>query len=116
MPLHAVKDITIAAGASLSAAIEVGEGVLNGIQMPANWTTASMTFQGSADGTTYSNLSSDDGDGTVTEVTLGVTASGYLSALDPTIFAGLNYMKIRSGTAGSPVNQTNAAVVKLIFI
>jgi hypothetical protein len=58
-----------------------------------------MTFQVSPDNSNWYNLYDKVG-----EVSYPAAASEYL-ALDPTQFAGVRYLKLRSGTAGTPVNQ-----------
>jgi hypothetical protein len=94
---------TIASGAALSGAVCLGDKVLAGIQMPAAWTAASLTFQVSFDaGTTWKDLYDDAG----VEVTLSPTSpAGKYLAVDPSAFAGVVFLKVRSGTTGTPVNQ-----------
>ena len=93
--------ITVAVDSSVAAAIDVGDGGLVAIQMPSAWTAASLTFQASADlnGTYY-----DVYDITGTELAITTAASRYV-ALNASTFAGLRYIKIRSGTTGTPVVQ-----------
>jgi hypothetical protein len=93
--------VTILSGASLSDIIAAGARVPIGIVMPAAWTAAALTFQVSADGgTTWNNLYDSDG----TEVTVIAAAAHYI-ALDANTFVGINHLKVRSGTSGSPVTQ-----------
>lgn len=99
---------TIANGASLSDAVDLGGKLLGGILMPAAWTAANLTFQASADGVTYGNVYDAVGD----EYTVTAAASRFI-ALDPSMFSGAQYVKVRSGTAGSPVNQGAARVIVL---
>ncbi len=89
----------IANGASLSSVVELGAGKLVAIQMPAAWTAAALTFQASIDGTNYFNVY-DNG----TERNYTVDASRML-VLQLSDWVGIKYLKIRSGTAGTPVNQ-----------
>jgi hypothetical protein len=77
--------------------------------MPAAWTAASLTFQGSADGTTYGDLY-DAG----TEMSTAAGASRVIH-LDWTKFVGLRFLKIRSGTTGVPVNQGGDRVLTLVL-
>lgn len=102
---------TIANGASLSGAIDILSTTLLGIQMPAAWTAASLTFQGSADGSTYVDVYNDSND----EYTLP-TSTSRLIMLDQTAnrFAAMRYLKVRSGTTGSPVTQGADRVITLI--
>ena len=96
----------IANGESLSAAVALGTGgarQLVGIQMPAAWTTASLTFAVSFDGTTYVPLYWDGAEYTIlaaggADASLGVS-------LEPSAFAGWPFVKVRSGVAATAVNQ-----------
>jgi len=92
---------TISNGTSLSSAIDFGASTLFGIQIPSSWTTANLTFQASADGVTYGNLY----DSTGTEVTVTAAASEFIVFASPAPWLGIRYLKIRSGTSGTPVNQ-----------
>lgn len=103
---------TINAGASLSQAIDLVDTRLFGFQMPSAWTTAAMTFQVSADGVTYNDLYDD----TATETNLTVSASKFIVLSNPQRFLGIRYLKVRSGTTGSAVNQSAQADIKLVAI
>lgn len=92
--------VTIASGASLSAAVHLAAGMLLGVILPAVWTAANLTLQASADGVTYADVYDKAGN----EVTITAAASRCIT-LDPWDFAGVRYLKIRSGTASVPVNQ-----------
>lgn len=100
---------TILSGASLSAAVYLGSGTLSKIIMPATWTAANLTFQTSDDGTTYSNLY--DASGTEYVVTAAASRAIIVPVSE---FQGFRYMKVRSGTAGVPVNQGADRVLTLI--
>jgi hypothetical protein len=91
--------VVIANGASLSGAVDLGGRKLVGIIMPDTWTAASLTFQGSVDGTNFFNVY--DG---ATERALTVAAN-YYSAQNIADWVGFRWIKVRSGTAGSAVNQ-----------
>lgn len=100
---------TIAINTSLSAAVAIGAKTIVGIAMPAGWDTAAMTFQVSADGgTTWLEMQTTSG-----AVSYTVAASQYI-AIDPAIWRGVNMVKVRSGTSGSPVTQTVARVIGLV--
>jgi hypothetical protein len=105
--------VTIAAGASLSNPALIGDHTLVGIYIPANWTTASLSFQISFDeGVTFHNLYDDSG----TEVNLTPTMSflPQYFALSPDPFGGIVLICVRSGTQGSPVVQVTAAPLTLV--
>jgi hypothetical protein len=96
---------TIAESASLSDAVYLGESLSPfAIKMPAAWDAAAITLQTSLDGSAWSNVYIAGG----TEYSVTVAAANWVM-LDPTYLKGLgSYIKVRSGTAGSPVNQTAA--------
>lgn len=100
--------VTIANGASLSGAVDLGGRKLVAIIMPDAWTAAGLTFQGSVDGTNFFNVY--DG---ATERALTVSAS-YYSAFNIADWVGFRWIKVRSGTAGSAVNQAAERVLTLV--
>lgn len=106
-----VVSVTIANGTSLSDAIEFGGDALVEIVMPAAWTAAGLTFQVSHDGVTYQNLYDAAG----TEVQISVAASRNVR-LSPTDWIGVPYLKVRSGTSGTPVNQGAARTIQIILL
>lgn len=107
--------LTIADNSSLSSAIDLGGRGLTAIIIPSTWVTATViTFQVSVDDSTYYNLYHDVS-ATLTEYSVPVAASRYIT-LDQEKFFGIKYLKVRSGTAGSAVNQTedNGVVLTLV--
>lgn len=107
--------VTIANGASVtSTGGPVGDGVIDlrkkslvGIQMPAAWTAANLTFSASMDGgVTFNDLYDDSG----TERTV-TAAAGRSITLDPMRFLGCTHLKIRSGTSAAAVNQGAARTI-----
>lgn len=101
----------IANGASLSAAVTPGPGrYLFALLMPAAWTPAVITFQGSQDGSTFGDVY--DGEGTEKSIAVGASRFVYL---DPAHFAGITTLKLRSGTAAAPVNQGAERAITLIM-
>ena len=107
------KTATILNGASLSDAVEIDEGMLVGMVLPAAWTAANITLQGAADNavSTFNNLYDVEG----TEVTIVASASRYV-ALVPADFAGLKAVKVRSGTNAVPVNQGGDRSITLVIM
>lgn len=102
---------TIASAASLSNAVCLGDGMLCGILMSASWTAASLTFQVSEDGTTWKDLYDEAG----SEIALAPTSpAGKRLAVGPDSFAGVIFLKVRSGTTGSPVAQAAERTLTLI--
>lgn len=100
--------VSIANGASLSGVVDLGDGAVAGIIMPAAWTAASLTFQVSRDGTTFYDLYSG-----ATEYSVTGVADVY-QALDPNIFRGVRYVKVRSGASAAAVAQGAARTAYLV--
>ena len=96
--------------ATLSAPINLTGKYVVGIQMPASWTTANITFQGSHDCSTYANVYDVYG----TEYTITTAASRFIN-VPPAAFAGVTCLKLRSGTSGTPVTQTVTPTLQLIW-
>lgn len=107
---------TIASGASLSGAIDLGTtqaaNRIVGIFMPGAWTAAAMTFQASNafDGT-FQDVYDDGG----TELSLTVAASRSIGLRNDqsSILGRWRFIRVRSGTAASPVNQGAARVIEI---
>lgn len=102
---------TIANGASLSGAVDCGSARLALIVMPAAWTTADLTFQESADGVTYVDKYDAFG-AEYTVVCGGTSRSLTINLVD---FIGTRYLKVRSGTTGTPVVQGGARDLTLVL-
>lgn len=97
------KQGVIASSASLSGVIDLEAGTPVIIEMPAGWDAAALTFQTSSDGQAFQNYYDSAG----TEITVQA-AAGRNIRFEPTDFAGVRFLKIRSGTSAAPVNQTAA--------
>jgi hypothetical protein len=94
----------------ITSEIDLGKGgKLQGIYMPAAWTTAAITLQASdASGGTFRDVYDNAG----TEESITAAASQYIS-LYPDTFAGVRFIKIRSGTSATPVTQAAARTLIL---
>jgi hypothetical protein len=105
--------VTIANGAALSGAVDTRGATIEAIEMPAAWTAADLTFQ-AADSET--GTFSDVYDALGGEITVVVAASRTVTIQDPFDYnmRGLRYVKVRSGTSGTPVNQAGARTLYLI--
>ena len=102
---------TISSGQSLSPEIDIGAYTLVGIVVPTGWTPANLTFQMTPDGgVTWVEHYNSAGLNTIY-----VGAAGQYLAIDPTLWRGVNALKVRSGTAGSPVIQTSTVNVTLVL-
>jgi hypothetical protein len=78
--------------------------------MPAAWDTAGITVLG---GNTYGSLANVY-DQYGNELTLTVAASRSISLDGLESLLPWRYLRLRSGTSGTPVNQTAARTVKLV--
>lgn len=109
MPFPNSTSVTIASGTALSPAITLGDKQLTGIGMPAGWDAAALTFQVSVDGgTTFLEMQ-----GAAAVISYAAAANQYV-AVDPTLWRGVTTIKVRSGTTGSPVNQTADRILTLL--
>ena len=108
--------VTIANGASLSGGALVDGRLAGIITDPTGWTAAAITFQASADGVTYFDLYSG-GEGTAAEATIasGNIAVNRFISLTFANWVGIKYIKVRSGTSATPVNQGAARVITLVM-
>lgn len=109
-----VGPFTIANGdaTGLSGAREIGANALTGIWMPAAFTGTTLTFMVStALAGTYQNLYDDAG----TEVSVAV-AAGRAVSVDAASgkLAPWRFLKIRSGSSGSPTTEGGARTIYLV--
>ena len=113
---------TIANAASLSDAQHLDEDVI-GFLMPAAFTGTALTFQaatatqglaGALIEGTYANVHDDAG----TELSVTVAASRFVKLTGAKLDAlrGIGFLKIRSGTSGSPTNEAAARSVVAITL
>lgn len=105
------QTVTIANGAAISGNVELTAPMF-GIDMPAAWTAADLTFQVSADGGTYSDLYDELG----VETNVKAAASRAIRFTNPGQWLGVRFLRIRSGTAAAPVNQGGARVLTLRLV
>lgn len=103
------QTVVIAAGQALSPAIDLGGKRLYAIQIPATWTAANLTFQ---IGITADNITANatfanmfDKGGNEYTVTAAASETLVVPLAD---FIGAKFLKIRSGTTGSPLPQAAA--------
>jgi hypothetical protein len=103
--------VLIAATQSLSGASDdMRLEMLVGVIVPASgWDAAGLSFQGSTDGTTFSNLFTTSG-----ELTFPSVAAGTMLLFDSRLTAGVRWLKVRSGTAASPVAQSASRTILLV--
>lgn len=105
--------ITIASGTALSGEIDLGSYQLAAIYMPSSWDAANISFQATTtSGGTYQDLYNDGGNEVVIVAAAGRTISVNAAAMS---VAPLRFIKVRSGTTGTPVNQTSNRTIVLIL-
>jgi hypothetical protein len=91
----------------LSEIIDLGAARASALQMPITWTTASLTVQASADGVTFGDVFKAG-----SELTLDADAGRVL--LLGTDLVGLQFLRFRSGTSLTPIQQEADRTLKLI--
>jgi hypothetical protein len=113
MPLESypLLSVAITAGTSLSETVTLGRANLFAIQTPSAWTAAGITFSVSVDGVNFLDLYDQAGN----EFTIPASASKHFGGLDVLAMGSFNYVKLRSGTSASPVNQAAARTLNLIL-
>lgn len=116
MAATVTQTAVIAESGNLSGAMDLGvvnydSGIL-AIDMPAAWTAANLTFQASADDNTYDNVYDSDGN----ELTVSAAADRYivLTEGERSMLRGVRFLKVRSGTSGTPVAQDAERSILLV--
>lgn len=111
-PQRLIVPVTIANGESLSSVANLGRRSLLAIVTPAAWTTASLTFQGSDDGAAFADIYDDGVERAIASAI--VVASRWLVMPAPDLWLSIPFLKLRSGSAASPVNQAALRTIKLV--
>jgi hypothetical protein len=107
-----VTEATVDEGESLSSIIDLGDASrIAGFRVRTGWTTADVSFQVNVDdsATGWSNLYDQDGN----EVSITGVAAERAYALDPNIFGGFRYLRIRSGDSAEPISQVDAQTIDI---
>lgn len=102
-------EVTIEANTSISDAVRLNGWKIARIKFPDAWTAANITFQESYDGETYANAYDSSG-----EISISVTAGVSRAFSGETLLPAVKYLKVRSGTAVTPVAQSAERVITLI--
>jgi hypothetical protein len=110
MANHVILNAVIPINTALSQEIDLNGLTVIGVEMPAEWTAAVLTFQG---GSTYGAL------GNVfdiygNELRLLVVAGGMHPLESVLELLAWRYLRVHSGYAASPVNQMAERTVKLV--
>jgi hypothetical protein len=103
--------VEIADTESLSEGVDLGNRTLGAILMPAAWSAADLTFEVSIDGENFFDLLDSEG----SEVALTVAADDFLR-LNVLDWSAIRYLKLRSGTSGSPVAQEGDRTITLVTV
>lgn len=109
-----MRTAIIKSSASLSTPVDIGDSKIFGLLIPAGWNSSAtkITFQASHDGKTWFDLADEAGD--EIEVTVAGGASIALVEAGPYL-APWRFLKIRSGTAASAVNQAGDTKAACVF-
>ena len=110
-PMLVGHEVTILTNESLSDAVDLGGGLLEGVLMPAVWTAATISFEGSMDNANFYEI----GDGTA-EISLVADAGWFISIPAGILNGAGRYLKIRSGTSVVPVVQLLADRVLTVLV
>jgi len=100
--------VIIASGASLSGPVDLQGATLVGIEMPDTWTAASITLQAKSDpasATFFEAQRVDALNGAAVAIQFNVAQAIYYSIINVRDLSALRYVKVRSGTSGTPVAQ-----------
>lgn len=99
-----VYKVSIPAGGSFSTAIDVSNTQPVSLQFPSSWTAAQLSVQVSHDGDEWFDAYYDG-----SEYLIPAGASRHCDV--NLNIAGIQYLRFRSGTSASPVNQTAKRVI-----
>jgi hypothetical protein len=105
--LDTSQTFTFSAGEFISSVVKLGEkGVLEGIEMPASWTTSNVTFLASrsSDGT-YHDIYDADGN----LVTCVVQPNSYV-VLNAVVTRGVQFLKMKSISNQAGAREVVAAI------
>lgn len=103
---------SIPATQALSAPVWIGNAALTAIRMPAAWDAAALTFQCAVNPVNGPWLNLHDQAGA--EISFAAAANRHI-ALTHNPLRGLLWVRVRSGTTGTPVTQSANRDLVLIF-
>jgi hypothetical protein len=106
--------LTITNGTSVSQSIDLDVRGLVGFIAPAAWTAAALNIEVSADRSTWATGGLLDGSGAPVSSWSAVTPLAAY-AVDPVSMLPWRYVRFRSGTSASPVNQAADRVFTLVL-
>lgn len=107
--------VTITAGASQSTVIDKSHYKNMLIIMPAAWSAANITFLVSDNPTTGFVMLVDDAGTEVALTTVTISTAITMTSTDKEALESAMFIKLRSGTNATPVNQTAGAEITVIL-
>ncbi|MCK1281348.1 hypothetical protein IVB46_39635 [Bradyrhizobium sp. 61] len=100
MAIEIINGPTIAAGESLSDAVDCSAGQIVRLTMPGDWLNAPLTFQISSDGLFFNDVFDNKG------IELkSIVVAGTAVIVPADYLAAASFIKFRSGTRDLPVTQ-----------
>jgi len=120
MQEYAVIGTQIPPNEALSGCVDIGGFNLVALEMPEGWAGTAITFQAKANRVPDEQATPEDWDNvyddTGTEVSITVASNRVvvIGTVTKSAIGALRYIRIRSGTSTTPVNQNPAREIKLI--
>jgi hypothetical protein len=106
---------TISSGSAVSGAVNLSKYRVAAIVMPSGWDTAAITFLASSSpGGPFAPVYDDAGNEVSIPSAAAVAGRVIVDAGVLRKLEALSYVQLRSGTAGTPVNQTASRVIQLL--
>ena len=115
MALFSALTINAPATLALSSPVKLVGNTIIALQFTTGWTSATLSFLGSTDGTNFGPVY--DYTGTEISLTIPTYASYMIVTLDNALgtIGKLKYLRLQSGSSGAPVDQTEGTLVVPIF-
>jgi len=116
--LYALPGPTIAAGESMSNAVDCGGNQILRIVTPDGWDAAPITFQLSPDNVKFSDLyhvQVGNGQFLPYEVTVPALPDGVILSMPPESGERIFWIRIRSGTRAVPVVQSHERTFQIVM-
>jgi len=111
--VRSVSSATIANGASVSSVIDLNQTALIGFLMPAAWTSAALNIEVSSNNADWNVVGVYNSDQSVASTWASPVVGGAYS-VDVMALLPWRYIRFRSGTSGSPINQGAARAINVI--
>lgn len=108
-----VITVTIPSGGALSEVVRLNGRRILAVEMPAAWTAAGLTFLSGSDDAAMKPVYDDTGSEIAVATAAGRVTS--VTGVRADALASLDRLQVRSGTAGSPVNQAADRTLALLL-